>query len=569
MYNFKFSIYKLFITWIIGCIQHASSECIFISTTASWPIPAVAQQMQAQDHSHIHIIHTTDWAAAQLQDDSLPQLFPTSGYSQLNAQPHLVDPSTSLSSVPGNTTWAIIGPSYAAPQCLSPSGTTPATRNIRHMPASASQADIAHAVFEVCKFYPTSYPHAEQLNTVHAQLLQRIQQSVVGSWPPALLPSVTACVSKTKELWSSMRATAQLTPIPDLPCWVQLQSQLPHTCARRDARTMTSADWLAMIADHQPVILEHAMSPDTVRHMSNWSTWASLGPQARAHVKASPGGVFEGPHPAWWWGPGSNDSQGHWRPTDIPAGIAEQLVTQDTVVHRPADLSMSMADWLRHLRSAGQEHEQSAWYIEYFSETQGMESVWDGLHTPEMPAQLDLQHRNLWFSPGGTLGKAHFDAFENILAPMVGNKTVWLLPPYAAWDVGIGHVREVMWSWHEHNASLTLGPRAESTSMVNLPWHVHFPDVDQWPDAVSALAHARTCTVQPGQALYLPGYWWHEVQSGVGGRLHSVPDDAEIPANIAVNWWYTPAYSRAFPCAACSWSAAPGLLGDVLAQQQE
>ena len=50
------------------------------------------------------------------------------------------------------------------------------------------------------------------------------------------------------------------------------------------------------------------------------------------------------------------------------------------------------------------------------------------------------------------------------------------------------------------------------------------------------------CTVERGDVLYLPSFWWHEVQSS--------PD--EFGKNIAVNFWYHPVFDKEFPCANCS-----------------
>ena len=42
-------------------------------------------------------------------------------------------------------------------------------------------------------------------------------------------------------------------------------------------------------------------------------------------------------------------------------------------------------------------------------------------------------------------------------------------------------------------------------------------------------ASPHVCHLEPGDMLFLPSYWWHEV--------YSRPDTAK-GWNMAVNWWY-------------------------------
>lgn len=86
----------------------------------------------------------------------------------------------------------------------------------------------------------------------------------------------------------------------------------------------------------------------------------------------------------------------------------------------------------------------------------------------------------------------------------------------------------------------------ESTSLVMSPVDILSPDFERFPNFKDA--KPMNCSVGPSETLFLPSYWWHEVQS--------YPDHSE-PVNIAVNFWYEPFFSKEFPCQTCSLSVNP------------
>src|SRR3546814_2525666 len=51
------------------------------------------------------------------------------------------------------------------------------------------------------------------------------------------------------------------------------------------------------------------------------------------------------------------------------------------------------------------------------------------------------------------------------------------------------------------------------------------PDLTRYPRFAEALAHAMTAELEPGDAIYIPGLWWHDVQ-------------AAGPFNVLVNYWW-------------------------------
>lgn len=67
----------------------------------------------------------------------------------------------------------------------------------------------------------------------------------------------------------------------------------------------------------------------------------------------------------------------------------------------------------------------------------------------------------------------------------------------------------------------------ESTSMVMSPVDITNPDLERFPGFTKA--RRTECSLRPGDVLFMPAFWWHEVQSY---------PDMEEKRNIAVNFWY-------------------------------
>src|SRR3546814_14430366 len=70
----------------------------------------------------------------------------------------------------------------------------------------------------------------------------------------------------------------------------------------------------------------------------------------------------------------------------------------------------------------------------------------------------------------------------------------------------------------------------QPASMVDLA----APDLTRYPRFAEALAHAMTAELEPGDAIYIPGLWWHDVQ-------------AAGPFNVLVNYWWGPPDLSPFP----------------------
>lgn len=103
--------------------------------------------------------------------------------------------------------------------------------------------------------------------------------------------------------------------------------------------------------------------------------------------------------------------------------------------------------------------------------------------------------------------QTHFDVKENIACCVAGRRRFTLFPP-------------------EQTPNLYPGPfeftlAGPPVSMVRLD----APDLERYPKFETALRHAVQANLAPGDALYIPYFWWHHVQS---------LDDF----NVLVNYWW-------------------------------
>ncbi len=106
--------------------------------------------------------------------------------------------------------------------------------------------------------------------------------------------------------------------------------------------------------------------------------------------------------------------------------------------------------------------------------------------------------------------QAHFDLSENLACCVAGRRRFTLFPPDQTPNLYPGPFE------------LTLaGP---PVSMVRMD----APDLERHPDFETALAHALSAELEPGDVLYLPYFWWHHVE-------------ALEDFNVLVNYWWNDA----------------------------
>lgn len=102
---------------------------------------------------------------------------------------------------------------------------------------------------------------------------------------------------------------------------------------------------------------------------------------------------------------------------------------------------------------------------------------------------------------------AHFDEAHNIAACVSGRRRFTLFPPEQVGNLYVGPLDHT-----PAGAPISMASRAQ-------------PDFDKYPRFRDALAAAQVAELEPGDAIYIPAIWWHQVESI--GHL-----------NILINYWW-------------------------------
>jgi hypothetical protein len=112
----------------------------------------------------------------------------------------------------------------------------------------------------------------------------------------------------------------------------------------------------------------------------------------------------------------------------------------------------------------------------------------------------------LWVNNAIT-APTHYDMHDGLACAAVGRRRFTFFPPEQLPNLYVG--------------PLDMSPGGQPTSMVR----VARPDFDRYPRFAEALAAAEVAELEPGDAVYIPSMWWHNVQS-------------LEPLNLLVNYWW-------------------------------
>ncbi|MHA6719343.1 cupin-like domain-containing protein [Sphingomonas sp. RS6] len=112
----------------------------------------------------------------------------------------------------------------------------------------------------------------------------------------------------------------------------------------------------------------------------------------------------------------------------------------------------------------------------------------------------------LWIGNRVTVS-THFDMSENLAVVVGGRRRFTLFPPEQVRNLYVGPFDFTF-----------AGP---PVSMVNL----QDPDLARYPRFAEALATAVQADLEPGDAIYIPYMWWHQVE-------------ALDPVSVLVNYWW-------------------------------
>lgn len=112
-----------------------------------------------------------------------------------------------------------------------------------------------------------------------------------------------------------------------------------------------------------------------------------------------------------------------------------------------------------------------------------------------------------------TTALAHHDMSHNIACCLVGRRRFTLFPPEQVHNLYPGPLEPT--------------PGGQVVTMTD----IHAPDLDRFPRLREALAVSEIAHLEPGDALFYPAMWWHQV-------------DALDSFNVMINYWWntSPAY---------------------------
>lgn len=95
-----------------------------------------------------------------------------------------------------------------------------------------------------------------------------------------------------------------------------------------------------------------------------------------------------------------------------------------------------------------------------------------------------------WIGPAGTVTPLHCDYDDNIFAQIWGSKRIFLSPPH-----------------HDE----FLYPSEANAILFGSPFNPEAPDFDKFP--LARQASMVECIVHPGDMLYVPAGWYHQVRA--------------------------------------------------------
>ncbi|MDJ0276611.1 cupin-like domain-containing protein [Sphingomonas sp. 2R-10] len=136
-----------------------------------------------------------------------------------------------------------------------------------------------------------------------------------------------------------------------------------------------------------------------------------------------------------------------------------------------------------------------------------MRGFFDGLDEAN---RVDLGSReplaSIWIGTRTRIA-AHNDLPDNLACVAAGRRRFTLFPPDQFRNLHLG--------------PLDNTPAGRAVSMVDFS----APDAIRHPRFAGALAHAQVAELEPGDAIHIPGLWWHHVEG-------------LAPFNILVNYWW-------------------------------
>lgn len=208
------------------------------------------------------------------------------------------------------------------------------------------------------------------------------------------------------------------------------------------------------------------------------------------------------------------------RPTQIYQGAAGQrgrYFYNDTVTALNYDTQLGQVDTVLHqLLDALQLPDPAAAPSVYIASNL-LQSHFPGLQDshsiaipqPDISFATEPERVSIWLG-NQSLAACHYDASDNLACCVRGVRRFTLFPPEQVANLYPGPLEPT--------------PGGQAISMVDFA----APDLALYPNFPKAIAAGQIAELAPGDALYLPSMWWHQVE-------------APGPLNILINHWWSSA----------------------------
>ena len=123
-----------------------------------------------------------------------------------------------------------------------------------------------------------------------------------------------------------------------------------------------------------------------------------------------------------------------------------------------------------------------------------------------LPMLSETIRPRIWIGNASQVA-CHFDNFENIACIVSGRRRFTLFPPDAIGDLYVGPIDN------------TMAGQPVGLAVGSAPGDPRYPRFERVRD------RALVIELEPGDALYLPKLWWHQIE-------------ATDPTNMLVNYWW-------------------------------
>jgi hypothetical protein len=135
------------------------------------------------------------------------------------------------------------------------------------------------------------------------------------------------------------------------------------------------------------------------------------------------------------------------------------------------------------------------------------ENCFPGIETVvRMPFVPPTARPRIWIGHASTVA-CHYDTMDNVACVAAGRRRFTLFPPEAIADLYVGPI--------DH----TMAGQPVGLAVGSAPGDARFPRFDRIRD------RALVVELEPGDALYVPKLWWHQVE-------------ATGEVNVLVNFWW-------------------------------